>query len=269
VALGQIGEFSFILAEVGRGLGILDESATNTLIVAAIASISLNPILYRLVDKLEARAQRRPRLSRWLAGRRAHAGSQAATGLNSPSKVGPDAALVSRAVVVGYGPVGCTVARLLIDNNIKPTIVELNLETVRTLRAAGISAIYGDASHQDSLKEAGVAGAVALVLSASGLRGAREIIRLARELNPRIRVFARASFLREMADLKAAGADATFADEGEVALSIVVLLLRQLGAADEQIDRERDRIRDDLFGGPLSAEPLFPPEKASDPDDVG
>jgi CPA2 family monovalent cation:H+ antiporter-2 len=157
----------------------------------------------------------------------------------------------------------------LIDNNIKPTIVELNLETVRTLRAAGISAIYGDASHQDSLKEAGVAGAVALVLSASGLRGAREIIRLARELNPRIRVFARASFLREMADLKAAGADATFADEGEVALSIVVLLLRQLGATDEQIDRERDRIRDDLFGGPLSAEPLFPPEKASDPDDVG
>jgi CPA2 family monovalent cation:H+ antiporter-2 len=267
VALGQIGEFSFILAELGRELGILDESATNTLVVAAIASISLNPILYRLVDTLDARAQRRPRLSRWLAGRRRDAGPQAATGSTPLSEHGPDAALACRAVVVGYGPVGCTVARLLNDNNIKPTIVELNLETVRTLRAAGISAIYGDATHLDSLKEAGVTGAVALVLSASGLHGAREIIRLARELNPRIRVFARASFLREMAELKTAGADATFADEGEVALSIVALLLRQLGATDEQVDRERDRIRDDLFGGPMSTELLFPPKTTHDPAD--
>ena len=50
----------------------------------------------------------------------------------------------------------------------------------------------------------------------------------------------------------------TFADEGEVALSMIELLLRQLGATGEQIDRERDRIRGELFGGPLSAEPLLP-----------
>src|SRR5262249_37340043 len=52
-ALGQIGEFSFILAALGKGLALLPDAATNALVAAAIASISLNPILYRLVGPLE------------------------------------------------------------------------------------------------------------------------------------------------------------------------------------------------------------------------
>src|SRR5580704_14865463 len=77
VALGQIGEFSFILAELGRELGILEESATNTLVVASIVSISVNPLLYRLVDKLDDRAKTRPRLAKWLGGRRGAAAARA------------------------------------------------------------------------------------------------------------------------------------------------------------------------------------------------
>ena len=49
VALAQIGEFSFILAGLGRQLGILPERATQTLVAASIVSITLNPLLYRLV----------------------------------------------------------------------------------------------------------------------------------------------------------------------------------------------------------------------------
>jgi CPA2 family monovalent cation:H+ antiporter-2 len=51
VALAQIGEFSFILAEMGRRLGLLPEDATQTLVAASIASITLNPLLYRLVPR--------------------------------------------------------------------------------------------------------------------------------------------------------------------------------------------------------------------------
>jgi CPA2 family monovalent cation:H+ antiporter-2 len=71
VALGQIGEFSFILAEVARGLGIVDESATNTFVVAALVSISLNPLLYGLLDRIEVQAKGRPALAKWLRGRKA------------------------------------------------------------------------------------------------------------------------------------------------------------------------------------------------------
>jgi voltage-gated potassium channel Kch len=94
------------------------------------------------------------------------------------------------------------------------------------------------------------------------------VIRLARELNPEIRVVARASYLRELPLLRKAGADAVFAGEGEVALTMTEHLLRQLGASGEQIDRERDRIRSELFGAPLTVELLLPaPSPAAKPAD--
>ena len=51
-----------------------------------------------------------------------------------------------RAVVVGYGPIGRTLVRLLRENGIEPTVIELNMDTVRGLRDDGIDAVYGDAS---------------------------------------------------------------------------------------------------------------------------
>jgi CPA2 family monovalent cation:H+ antiporter-2 len=53
--------------------------------------------------------------------------------------------------------------------------------------------------------------------------------------------------------LKAAGADTTYTGEGEVALAFVVDILTRLGATPEQIDRERARARQELFGAPTSA----------------
>jgi CPA2 family monovalent cation:H+ antiporter-2 len=58
IVLAQIGEFSFILAQAGKSLGLLDDRAANTLIAAAIVSISLNPILYRLIDPIDALLRR-------------------------------------------------------------------------------------------------------------------------------------------------------------------------------------------------------------------
>src|SRR5262249_31941424 len=148
------------------------------LVVAAIVSISVNPILYRMVDPVEAWLARRPRLSRWL-GRRLPSPAPAPTAEPSPER-----SAGYRAVIVGDGPVGRTLARLLRDNEVEPTVIELNLETVQRLRGEGVPAVYGDADHADTLKAAGVDRAAALLLSASGLRNAEEIIRLARELNP-------------------------------------------------------------------------------------
>lgn len=249
VALAQIGEFSFILAALGKELGILTEGATNTLIAAAIVSISLNPLLYRLIDSFEAQAKRRPRVWGWLNAR-LQAGMPGALALEA------DGAPICRyrAVVVGYGPLGRTVARLLRANGNEPRIIELNLNTVRQLRSEGAQVVYGDASHRDTLKHAGVEGAVTLILSAAGMYGSQDVIRLSRELNPKIRVFARAAYLGEIPALRRAGADAVFSGEGELALVMTEFILRQLGATPEQVDRERERIRIELFGGSASTE---------------
>jgi CPA2 family monovalent cation:H+ antiporter-2 len=150
-------------------------------------------------------------------------------------------------------------ARLFMENGIEPTIIELNLDTVRRLREDGVRAVYGDATRKETVQEAGAGRAAAFILSSSGMRGSEEAIRLAREANPRIRVFARAAYLREVPALRRAGADVVFAGEGEVALSMTEFVLRRLGASADQIDRERDRIRDELFGSLLAIEVLAPP----------
>ncbi len=250
IALAQIGEFSFILATLGERLDLLPEALTNALVAASIVSISVNPLLYRLVDPFAEWLSRRP-LGRWLDGR---SGPQA-----FPAPAGPvdqeEHESRHRAVVVGYGPVGRTLVRLLRDNEIEPTVIEMNLETVGRLRGEGIPAVYGDASHRDTLRAAGVGRSATLILGASGIRGAEEIIRLARELNPRVRTLVRSAYLRERPALRKAGADEVVSGEAEVALAMTESVLRSLGAIPEPIDRERERVRADLFGTPAAGPP--------------
>ncbi len=240
IALAQIGEFSFLLATVARQVGVLPEPGVNPLVAAAIVSIMLNPMLYRTLGPVEAFLERRPRLWRWLnPGARRHAGeAMSPTETNRPDH---------RAVVVGYGPVGRTVARLLHERGIEPTIIEMNIETHRNLRSRGGRAVYGDASRREVLEQAGLPSATSLILSASGSAEAVEVIRTAREINPGIHVVARADYLAQTEFMRKAGAAEVFSGEGEVALAMTDSILRRLGATPEQLDEERNRIRAELF----------------------
>lgn len=235
-ALAQIGEFSFILATLARDLKILGDSATHILVATAIISITVNPMLYRLVNPTERWLMSKPWLAKFFT-RRLDPAKVSETIIPEPQH---------RAVVIGYGPVGRTVARLLRENNIQPCIIEMNLETVRQLRAEGLDAIYGDACHRDILVSAQVEKSDSLILSASSVQGSDEVVRLARELNPGIHVLARATYVRELHMLTQAGAETVFSGEGEVALALTEALLRDLGATPEQIDRERERVRKEL-----------------------
>jgi CPA2 family monovalent cation:H+ antiporter-2 len=249
VALAQVGEFSFILGTLGLQIGILSETANNAIIAAALVSISINPLIYPLVGILEKRIKKSPRLSAWFIKPMT---------IHPPQEERGDALRESRAVVVGYGPVGRTLVRMLIENDIEPTVIELNLDTVHRLRYDGVRAVYGDSTHRQTLEEAGIKGAIAFVLTSAGMRGSDEAIRLARDINPSIRVFARAAYLKEIPALRRAGADVVFSAEGEVALTMTEFLLRQLGASEEQIDHQRQKTRDELFGTPLTMELLLP-----------
>jgi CPA2 family monovalent cation:H+ antiporter-2 len=226
ISLAQIGEFSFMLAGVARELGAMPDRAVDALVAAAIASITLNPLLYRAARLLE------PVLARRFASTAEPAGDA--------EDVSGDAA--HRAIVVGYGPVGQTVTELLLDNGIEPIVIELNLDTVRRLRTFDVRAVYGDASRPEILAEADIARARHLLLTAATGAAEEEIVRRARELNPGIRVVARTQYTRQVPAVRKAGATDVFADEGEVALAMTTSILGHLGATDEQIDRERARV---------------------------
>jgi monovalent cation:H+ antiporter-2, CPA2 family len=241
VALSQIGEFSFILSNMATDLGILSDDASNTLIATSIISIVVNPIAYRAIPFIDKWAASHPTLWR-LLNPPLEATDDKPRGPQRPSDPG------RRAIVVGYGPTGRTVVRLLKDNAIQSVVIELNIDTVRQLRDEGVEAIYGDTTKRDTLEAAGVQNAGTLILTSAGMGSAADVIRMAKELNPSVRVLARAAYLRDLPELQRAGADRIFTGEGEVALGLVETILQRLGATAEQIDRERDRAHRELFG---------------------
>ena len=229
VALAQIGEFSFIVATLGNQLGVLSADATNTLVGAAIVSIMLNPLLFRAIAPI----------TRWVT-------RQAQADAEKVAVTSPLPSARHRAVLVGYGPIGRTVARLLRENEIVPTVVEMNVDTVRALRQDGVDAIHGDAAHPAVLAAARVEHAGSFIVSVGSLPDVEESFRIARQQNPSVQILARATHLREVPSLRAAGADVVVSGEGEVALAFTAAILQRLGATPEQIDRERARVQQEL-----------------------
>ena len=229
VVLSQIGEFSFIVASLGNSLGLLTTDATQTLVATAIVSITLNPILYRAAQSVIRRLPVPP--ARGLAV--------------EPSREGKTDPR-ERTVVIGYGPVGRTVSRLLRENGIEVTVLEMNVATVRSLQAENFRAVYGDGSNPDALMAAGVADARSLIVSVAGMMNVEETIRVARELNPPVRIMVRTNHLLEAQAMKRAGANLVFSGEGEVALAVTMAILEDLGATPDQVERERARVHSEI-----------------------
>lgn len=240
VALAQIGEFSFIVAVLGDQLQILPPGATDSLVVASMVSITLNPLLYRLTISMERGLMRISFLRPLLQPR---------VSMEDSTREIPEASRPDhRTVVVGYGPVGQSVSNLLHQHGIEPTIIDLNLETVRRLKREGIRAVYGDAMQPDILQEAGVSKALGLILSSPASAESAELIRVARQMNPGIRVLVRCGFVSQAKAIREAGANGIFSGEAEVAMAMIEYMLKDLGATPEQMDSERQRVRRDLYG---------------------
>jgi CPA2 family monovalent cation:H+ antiporter-2 len=116
---------------------------------------------------------------------------------------------------------------------------------VKSLKQAGMNAIYGDAEQRDILEAAGAATAVSLVFTASG-SPPEEMIRAARDIYPKILILARSQYISDAERATAAGANIVITAETEVAFAMSERLLVQLGATSDQVDRARDQLRREM-----------------------
>jgi CPA2 family monovalent cation:H+ antiporter-2 len=248
IGLAQIGEFSFILAEVGRRLGMLPAVGHSVLVAVALISITLNPLLFRALAPIEAWIERRPRLWRRLnrgAVARGEAANRSAAGTIAQDEV--------HAVVAGFGPVGQTVTRILRDFGLRPVVVDLNVDTVTALARRGQPAVYGDASRADVLSAAGIQRARYLIVTLPDLPSRIPVVLAARELNPDVRVFVRARYLRERGMLEEVGTTAASYEEAEAAVALSEFLLRDIGTPASRIAEESAKIRDEFQVSPPPA----------------
>jgi CPA2 family monovalent cation:H+ antiporter-2 len=192
VGLAQIGEFSFILGEVAKDHKLLPEAGTHALVAAAIISITLNPLLFRLVGPMESWLRARPRLWQIVNGRADRKMRQ----INAEAKNAIKAVEKPLAVIVGYGPVGRVVDAILRDTGMETSIVDFNMDTVRSLTSQGRLAVFGDASRADILEQAGVPHAEQqLILTLPHTVEAAPLVMAARELNPKLEVTVRGRYL--------------------------------------------------------------------------
>jgi monovalent cation:H+ antiporter-2, CPA2 family len=237
-ALAQIGEFSFIVADVAFAHQLLPKEAHAVLVAGAIVSISVNPFFFKWMLALEPVISQNKLWLRWFAHLANTRGAAANADFDAPS--GTD----RFAVVIGYGPVGSTVTDSLVQAGIEPVVVDMNVDTVAELQLSGRRALYGDATRREILEQAGVEKASHVIITPPDPATRLAIIASARDLNPGVIILTRARFLAEHESLRAAGASVVCCDEAGAATALVETLLDQVGGENIDVSRELRRIRD-------------------------
>ena len=196
VSLAQIGEFSFILADLSIGLGLLPGEARGLILGASILSIFLNPLLFALAAGREAAAQVAPTP-------------------DMPRPAPEKTKLTGHAVLVGYGRVG-----RLIAEGIKPAMPLLVLEE-DAVGDPAIEHIRGNAAKDDVLAAANLAEAKLLFVAIPEAFEAGQIVQQARRANPSLPIIARAHFDAEVDHLLSYGASKVIMGEREIAMAML------------------------------------------------
>jgi CPA2 family monovalent cation:H+ antiporter-2 len=214
LALAQIGEFSFVLLEVGRRHALVDAGLYQLAIGAAILTMLATPLLVARAPELALR------LAAW---RRPGGAGEAA-----PAALGPVSGQAQdHVVVVGFGAAGRTLAKVLREARIPYRILELNGEAVRAARAAGEPILFGDATRREILAEAGVGRAEMVVFVISDLVALRHSIRLTRQLHPAVYILVRTRLQSQIEELRRCGADEVVAEEFETSIEIFTRVLER------------------------------------------
>ncbi len=240
IGLAQIGEFSFILGEVAFEHGLIPDDGRHILIGAAMISITLNPLLFGSLDRVERGVRRWPLLWRLLNAR----SERCRHAINSPAERAIASVGKPIAVIVGYGPVGRVVDALLRDAGLHTVIVEMNLAAVEALTSAGRTAIYGDATRPEILEQAGVRRAAYLVVTIPNATGRADLVHAAHDLNPQMKIVMRARYLAEKDDLRNAGSTRTVFEEGETGVGMARQVMELRGMDAATTDRMLDAIRE-------------------------
>jgi CPA2 family monovalent cation:H+ antiporter-2 len=207
--LGQIGEFSIILAGLGVSLGLLPTEGMSLILAGVLFSIALNSFLFAAIEPLRRWALAHSSLARRLEKRQ---DPYAELPTSTERKY-----LVGQVVIVGYGRVGRRIADALGERGIPYVVAEQNRELVEDLRRSGGAAVSGNAADPAVLIQAHIANAAMLVVATPDTIDVRQMVDTARTLNPDIEIILRTHNEDESALMRSEGLGSVFFGEEELA----------------------------------------------------
>jgi monovalent cation:H+ antiporter-2, CPA2 family len=214
--IGQSGEFSFVIASAGLAAGaVAPETFSLAMGAVVISIVTAEPLdtLARMVGtRFDRRVQRAP-----LPGDE------------------PAAGLRRHAVILGYGRVGRSVARVLEARGFGWVAIEGDYAIAREARSGGAAIIYGEAGAPSVLDEARVTDAHAVIVAIPDALAARQAVVYARACNPRIEIVARAHSDAEEADLRRLGVGRVVVADRELGNELIRHALRRFGVSDREV----------------------------------
>lgn len=218
-SLGQIGEFSFILAGLGLSLDLLPAEGFSLVLAGALVSIAFNPIAFATIAPVSKWFLEHSRLARKLATRD---DPYAELPMSTERRY-----LEGQVVLVGYGQVGKRIAGALGEQSIPYVVVDRNRELVQDLRDQNLAAVSGDAAEPAVLIQAHIADAAMLVITVSDPLNVRQMVNTAQTLNPDIEIVIRSSNEDEAALLKKDNLGTVFYSTEELAKNMMQHVLQR------------------------------------------
>ena len=232
LALAQVGEFSFVLAGVGRSNGFLPGDVFQVFVASSILTIMATPFLIQAGPALAGRGEKALRWRRRAFDDEAGRGSD----------------LAGHVIIAGYGLNGRNLAHVLKESGIGYFIIELNPVTVREALQAGESVVFGDVSSPVILEEAGARRAKGIVFAISDPAMTRHGVRAARTLNPGMFIIVRTRYAAETDGLLKLGADAVVPEEFETSIEIFTRVLEKYHIPRNVIDAQVKVLRGECYG---------------------
>ncbi len=232
LALAQVGEFSFVLAGVGRANGFLQGDIFQAFIASSILTILATPLLIQASPVL---AERGARAFRW---RKRTAGEEGPTARR----------LEGHVIIAGYGLNGKNLAHVLKEAGIGYVILELNPVTVKAAAAEGEPIVFGDVSSPTILREACVGKARGIVFAISDPAMTRRGVKAAKALNPGLFVIVRTRYASETDELIGLGAGDVIPEEFETSIEIFTRVLEKYHVPRNVIDAQVKVLRGECYG---------------------
>ena len=237
MALAQIGEFSFVLAESGLKNTIINHEVFQAMLVIIVVTMIVTPAMIAVAPKVADQVAPAlgfiPLVSR-------HASS------SHPVRP-PDSTIICageiHAAIIGFGVNGQNVAAVLHATNISYSALEIDREMVKTMRKKGEPIYYGDCTDKKALMRAGIDHARAVVLGISDTTAIRKSIDVIRDINKKAFIIVRARTLDNVAVLYKAGANVVVTEKFETSIQIFSLLLNHFTVEPELILEQQEIIR--------------------------
>jgi CPA2 family monovalent cation:H+ antiporter-2 len=231
VAVSQIGEFSFVLARDGRTAGLLPDLLYQQFLGIAVITMLITPFLLQGGPAMLDLFEKAVPLDKVLPGFRPRGFAP----VQDPIK--------DHVVVAGYGLNGRNLTAALRAISAPYLIIELNAQTVRRARAEGEPAFYGDATREEILHALGIDRARMFVIAISDPAATRRMVRVARDLNPKLYIIARTRYVVEIPELTRLGANVVIPEEFETSIEIFSRVLAHYNVDHDEIERLVSEIR--------------------------